>query len=269
LAQLEALVWEDLDRDGIQDADESGFPNVTVNLYDSSEMLVGGTITDENGLYRFSNLAPGDYFLEFVPPIGYAISPAHRHENETLDSDPSPITGKTPAIALLAGENNHTWSAGLYQLDSFRHKPEPGSVKPPPRFIKVCADGDFSVGGVAGLQVSELEPGYCLQAFLWNRRFAFGRIPEGAGNILAHITFLQIFHHGRLIQELPTEDGRVRICYAVPPGKQAQIYFYDFHRGRFAKQSGKPAWEPLDTTVENGMACAPAQETGAYALIGK
>ncbi len=269
LAQLKAYVWDDMDRDGIQDEGEIGIPNVTVKLYASTNELVNTTITDENGFYQFPDLTPGEYYIEVVPPAGYKISPQDRGGNDVLDSDASIKTGRTDKKALVAGENNRIWDVGLYPPDWFRGKPEPGTVKPPPRVVRTCKNGDYSVGGVSGLKVTDLKPGYCLQAFLWNHRFAFGRIPDDAGKFLADITFLQIFHHGRLIQELPTEDGKIMICYAVPPGKQVTIYFYDFNRSHFGKHTSQPSWEPLPTTVENGIACAPAQSTGAYALIGK
>lgn len=269
LVQLTSFVWDDLDRDGVQEEGEIGIPNITVNLYASTLELVNTTITDETGLYQFTDLTPGDYFVEFVKPAGYTFSPQHRGDNDALDSEVDITTGRTDVKTLVAGENDRIWDAGLYQLDSFIGKPEPGTVKPPPRVVKTCKDGNYSVGGVSGLKVSGLKPGYCLKAFLWNHRFAFGRIPKDAGKLLADITFLQIFHYGRLIQELPVQDGKIMICYAVPPNKQAQIYFYDFNRAHFGKKTGQPSWEPLPTTVENGVACAPAQSTGAYALIGK
>jgi hypothetical protein len=61
----------------------------------------------------------------------------------------------------------------------------------------------------------------------------------------------------------------VQICYAAPPDKTVQIYFYDFYGPRFGERTGQPSWEPLETTVENGMACTAVQTSGAYALIGK
>jgi len=146
---------------------------------------------------------------------------------------------------------------------------EPGSVKPPHAELTTCEDGIQSVGGVSTLKVTDLAPGYCISAFLRNHAFALGRIPDGAGKVLAHITFLRIFQHGKLIHELPEADGTIQICYAIPPGKQAQIYFLNFYGSRLHERTGQPAWEPLDTTLNDGMACAAAQTTGSYALIGK
>jgi hypothetical protein len=148
-------------------------------------------------------------------------------------------------------------------------KPDPGSVKPPRPEIKFCEDGLYSVGGVATVHVEDLAPGYCLEAFLHNKNYALGRIPEGAGKILANVTFLRVFYHGKFTYEVPAEDGDIEICFAVPPGTQAQIYFYNHYGPRFGEVTGQPAWEPLPTTVEDGIACAPAQISGAYALIGE
>lgn len=149
-------------------------------------------------------------------------------------------------------------------------KPDPGTVKPPPAEITVCEDGTHSIGGVAILKVTKLKAGYCLEAFLWDHAFAIGRIPDGAGKVLADVTFLKVYYKGRFIYEVPEEDGNIEICYAVPPDtQQAQIYFFNFYGPRFGMRTGQPSWEPLDTTVTNGVACAQAQTSGAYALIGK
>jgi hypothetical protein len=148
-------------------------------------------------------------------------------------------------------------------------KPDPGSVKPPKKGIRTCEDGLNSVGGVATINITDLVPGYCLEAFLHNKNYALGRIPEGAGKILANVTFLKVYYRGRFSYEVPDEDGDLEICFAVPPGMVAQIYFYNHYAPRFGQGTGQPAWEPLPTTVVDGVACAPAQTSGAYALIGQ
>lgn len=180
-------------------------------------------------------------------------------------------------IVLLA-RNNTAWArtadqagqSGLEQEQSSDSlgNPKPGTVKPPPAELTICGEGIYSVGGVSTLEVTDLAPGYCLEAFLRNHAFALGRIPDGSGKVLAQITFLRVFYHSTLVSELPTEDGKVQICYAVPPGKNAKIYFFNFYGARFGERTGQPAWELLETTVENNIACAAAQTTGAYGLIG-
>lgn len=158
---------------------------------------------------------------------------------------------------------------GQEQASPLLAEPDPGSVKPPRPGITVCENGLFSVGGVATININNLAPGYCLEAFLHNKNYALGRIPDSAGKILANVNFLKVYYRGKFTYEVPLEDGDIEICFAVPPGKQAQIYFYNHYGPRFGKGTGQPAWEPLQTTLEDGIACAPAQTSGAYALIGK
>jgi hypothetical protein len=148
-------------------------------------------------------------------------------------------------------------------------KGNPGTVKPPRKGIRTCENGLNSVGGVATINITDLVPGYCLEAFLHNKNYALGRIPDGAGKILANVTFLKVYYQGKFSYEVPEEDGDLEICFAVPPGKVAQIYFYNHYGPRFGQGTGQPGWEPLPTTVVDGVACAPAQISGAYALIGQ
>lgn len=269
LAQLTGFVWNDVDRDGVQDPGESGIPNVTVDLYNSTKTLANTAVTDANGRYKFDGLTPGDYFVDFVPLAGYVFSPKEKGA-EGVDSDADVISGETVLANLVAGENSLQWDAGLYKTTTLFVNSAPGSVKPPPAELTACEQGDFSVGGVSILKVHQLVPGYCLTANLWNHAFALGRVPDGSGKVLADITFLRVFYQGRLVYEVPSQDGNIEICYAVPPDiDNAKIYFYDFYGPRFGKRTGQPSWEPLQTTVTGGAACAAAQTSGAYALIGQ
>ena len=267
-AQVETFVWEDLDRDGVQDPGEPGTPGVIVNLYSRANELVDTVNTDLNGLAVFSSLQPGEYYIRVSPPLGYAFTRRDRGANDELDSDTHLITGRTGLMTLAAGETLRIWDTGLYAWRPFQGA-RPGTVRPPPADITVCINGNYSVGGVAGLTVDDLVPGYCLSAFLRNQGFALGRIPDGAGRILANITFLRVFRNSRFVYEVPDPDGDIQICYAVPNGAQAQIYFFDFYGSRFGERTGQPSWEPLETTTQNGIACAAAQTSGAYALIGQ
>ena len=185
-------------------------------------------------------------------------------------------------IALLAkgqiawaAQDSSAGSAMVLEQGEFAvlpAKPNPGSVKPPPGHFSICQKGLFSVGGIVTLDIQDLKPGYCVEAELWNPMFHFKRYPDGAGSPLAHLLFLRIYYHGRLIYELPAEDGTIQACYAIPPEKQAQFYFYDFFGMRFEKRTEPPTfWEPLETQVDTDMktACAFTQISGAYSLVGK
>ncbi|NJP07886.1 MAG: hypothetical protein HC837_20820, partial [Chloroflexaceae bacterium] len=114
-ASLGDYVWDDIDRDGIQDTNEEPVAGVTVNLYDGDGNLIATTTTDANGNYLFDNLTAGDYQVEFELPDGYAFTQQQQGSNSSVDSDVDPDTGFTETISLDAGENDLTWDAGLYR----------------------------------------------------------------------------------------------------------------------------------------------------------
>ncbi|RNC67961.1 MAG: hypothetical protein ED859_12155 [Desulfuromonadales bacterium] len=108
-------VWNDLDKDGVQDGNEPGLPNVKVELYTCAGVKVAETFTNANGIYSFS-VEPGDYYVKFYTPTGYAFSPADQGGNDALDSDANTSTGQTICTTLTAGENDTTWDAGMYLM---------------------------------------------------------------------------------------------------------------------------------------------------------
>ena len=118
LASLGDLVWDDLNRNGIQDVGEAGIAGVTVQLFTGPGTLLATTSTVAGGFYHFTNLVPGDYYLIFSIPGAYAISPIHQGGDPALDSDADPLSGQTATTNLASGENDLTWDAGIYQLAS-------------------------------------------------------------------------------------------------------------------------------------------------------
>ncbi|GFO66918.1 hypothetical protein GMLC_04970 [Geomonas limicola] len=94
------LVWDDANRNGIQDAGEAGIDGVTVNLRDASNVLISSTTTAGGGLYQFAGLCAGSYQVEVIPPAGRAASPVLAGNDRALDSNPN------PAPVLLAGDSS-------------------------------------------------------------------------------------------------------------------------------------------------------------------
>ena len=108
------LVWEDLDRDGLQDAGEPGMRGVTVNLLSGVDnTLVMTAITDNDGLYQFADMAAGLYYLEFVLPANYLFTKPNQDAADLLDSDADQATGKTGSLLALNGISYMMWDAGL------------------------------------------------------------------------------------------------------------------------------------------------------------
>jgi subtilase family serine protease len=116
LASLGNFVWVDRNANGVQDSGEPGLAGVSVNLYDSRNLLVATTTTNVDGIYSFTNLNPGDYVVEFVPGTGYLFSPQNQGSDGALDSNPDPTTGRTLTVTLNPRDNNLTVDAGVYQL---------------------------------------------------------------------------------------------------------------------------------------------------------
>ncbi|WP_305089322.1 SdrD B-like domain-containing protein, partial [Staphylococcus aureus] len=71
-------VWEDTNKNGVQELGEVGVKGVTVVAYDNNtNKEVGSTITDEKGGYLIPNLHNGDYRVEFSNlPQGYEVTPS-------------------------------------------------------------------------------------------------------------------------------------------------------------------------------------------------
>ena len=106
-------VWNDVDGDGIQDDGELGIQGVTVNLLDADGNVVATTVTDANGNYRFEIGDPGTYMVEFAPKSGWTFTTKDAGDNDALDSDADPATGRTPSFTVSAGQTDLTLDAGL------------------------------------------------------------------------------------------------------------------------------------------------------------
>lgn len=116
-ASLGNLVWEDLNKNGVQDNGEPGIGNVTVELYSCDGTLAASTTTNSNGIYQFTNLNAGDYKVKFILPENYSFSPKDASAaNDETDSDAEPATGFTTCYTLNAGDVNNSVDAGMFQV---------------------------------------------------------------------------------------------------------------------------------------------------------
>ena len=98
------LVWFDLDRDGVQDAGETGIEGVTLSITNSDGSAVSDvfgnrvttTTTDANGNYLFENLPVGQYVVSASAPSGLVATVAGTGDT-TVDSS----TGSATSTELL------------------------------------------------------------------------------------------------------------------------------------------------------------------------
>jgi len=113
-------VWNDSNSNGIQDPDEKGVANVTVNLWKGNATdpveIIATTKTDENGIYYFNNLVAGIYWLEFkLPEVAggtWKFSPQNQGTDDSVDSDPN-ASGIAGPIILGWCICDPSWDAGL------------------------------------------------------------------------------------------------------------------------------------------------------------
>ncbi|MEM7531247.1 MAG: SdrD B-like domain-containing protein [Chloroflexota bacterium] len=117
------LVWEDLNADGIQDAGEPGIADVTATLYEVGNTTPLATDdTDSNGLYGFTDLHPGEYYVVFEKPVGYEFTDRDEGGDDTVDSDANPNSGpdfgSTDSVVIPSGADNDTLDAGLIRPGS-------------------------------------------------------------------------------------------------------------------------------------------------------
>lgn len=113
LATIGDLVWDDLNGNAIQEADEPGIQGVTVTLYASDCVtIVAATRTDIKGRYIFNEIPAGNYCLGITVPLNFALV-AQNAGAPDIDSDINPGTGRTGLFSLLEGETNINLDAGL------------------------------------------------------------------------------------------------------------------------------------------------------------
>jgi hypothetical protein len=89
------FVWNDSNGNGIQDSGEPGIPGVTVNLCRDAacSQILATTTTDQNGVYQFTGLLAGTYYVSIVAttlPPGFVPSPSQVGGNVATDSNGSP-----------------------------------------------------------------------------------------------------------------------------------------------------------------------------------
>jgi hypothetical protein len=121
-----------------------------------------------------------------------------------------------------------------------------GTVKPPPKRVKICKIGTVSVGGTVTVQVKKLPNGQCVTASAQPIYPGF-EPPAPSG---------MMFVSDVLNHSLTKKGALVQYCFAVPPGTNPGIYSYS--RGE---------WRPAGGTISKGRACLEVEKSGTFALI--
>ena len=108
-------VWEDLNRNGLQDTGEPGIPNVSIRLTDNDGNSFTAT-TDVRGNYLFLNLVPGVvYTAQCVAPAGYVVTSPSNQTPQTEGNNNADASGGMGSYTLTSGEADVTVDCGLYR----------------------------------------------------------------------------------------------------------------------------------------------------------
>ncbi len=108
------FVWNDANRDGIQDAGESGASSFFIKLFDADDQEIGFTFSDSEGAYSFDNLMPGDYYVKVDFQLGISFSPSGGgDEDSDTNINNANGLGTTSMITILSGTTDNSVDIGL------------------------------------------------------------------------------------------------------------------------------------------------------------
>ena len=152
-------------------------------------------------------------------------------------------------ISLSVSVENHKHcDKEKHQKDKCDDDDDDGTVKPPKNKLQVCKNGSYSVGGVATVEIKNLESKKCLNANTRPFDPSVDKLPPNVGRIVSNVVNL----------ELPNKTNKVKVCFAAPPGKQVKIY-----------SNSEGSWKALQTTVNKGITCTEVSSSGTFAVVGK
>ena len=112
-----SLAWIDENADGIKDPNETGVPNMLIDIYDINGNLYHQAYTDVDGNYYIDYLQAEDYYLKFHIPSdynGYGFT-ASNQGNDDFDSDVTNAYGfgTTDLFELAPDEEKQHQDAGI------------------------------------------------------------------------------------------------------------------------------------------------------------
>lgn len=167
--------FDDLNRNGTQDAGEAGLPNITIRLdSDGDGDADMETLTDTEGNYEFIDLPAGDYTITEVPPANTTITtPVDGRHEVTLDQNNQNATDRDFGNATNPPETSSVSGIKFNDLNGngIRETNEPGvpgitilldrgNDDSPEQTAITDADGRFRFEGVVAgnYSVSEMLP---------------------------------------------------------------------------------------------------------------
>ncbi|MEE9494228.1 MAG: SdrD B-like domain-containing protein [Gammaproteobacteria bacterium] len=135
--ELGDFVWDDSNANGIQDSNETGLSNVTIELQTCDGSYLGTTVTNATGGYSFSNLIPGQYRMKFMLLQNSIFSPEKAAGNYRLDSNVNVVTGLTQCYTMVKDQQRLAIDVGMV--------PDTSTGGNPSMTLAISANGNSTV----------------------------------------------------------------------------------------------------------------------------
>jgi hypothetical protein len=117
-AEIGDFVWEDINKNGIQDDGEPGIKDVEVILFTSTGTEVTFAFTDIQGQYSLEGIKPGMYFIEvLLPSAEFQFTSLDEGSDDDLDSDVD-AAGVTSTFTVTHGAKIDNIDAGIYNSNT-------------------------------------------------------------------------------------------------------------------------------------------------------
>ncbi len=167
----------------------------------------------------------------------------------------------------IAGGNS-AWAGSWFSSA----QPKPASDISPadlnasqPFSIVITGSGSYLVGGVCKIDVEYKGTGLKDNADAEVPVSESSKVSfSGEGELFYPGCHIVHFKADKKVDQASADDGSWKVCFAQRPDIKMVIYYYmDNPTG------GSRVWQALDTTSENGFACASAMFTGVYMPAGK
>jgi hypothetical protein len=144
------FVWDDLDRDGRQDAGEPGIAGVTVQLWNSTKTaLLDSAVTNSSGLYTVTAPIPGSYRIRvLLPGPDDEFSPKDMAGgDDQLDSDINP-TGTNFGFTDIFTLASNVISTTIMDAGIIVYRPPTATRTPTPINVGNFVWHDLNANGV-------------------------------------------------------------------------------------------------------------------------
>jgi hypothetical protein len=175
---LGGLVWNDENKNGIQDYGEAGIPGIRVALYSSSGAKFLETMTNTRGTYDFNTAPTGSYYLTFYPQE-YKITAQNKGSDDTRDSDIDLKTASTPTFAYNTTVKQSHWDCGLYSTNP------PGNLNRPP--TADAGAGEPYTGKTGKPIMFNASRSYDRDGYIVSYAWVFGDGMNGTGKTASHV----------------------------------------------------------------------------------